>query len=236
MESKEVKFYVFSIFSILSVALIFLAGILHYNTQSVSNLLLNYRNTALIIYVVLIAIAAATTLPISVVLVAGIFIFSFWEALLYAFLGIYLGSIAVYFFAKHTGKDFINEYTNLKGEKLKALHKLIKEKSLSLVILLNAVYFIPSNIGHIIGGILNMNFLMFLFAITIGNFPNVVGVALIVLGVYSNYIYFFIGIVIIVLNTAVPLYIFRKHIRELVIIAFSKKFYKKIRKINKEIS
>ena len=125
------KFIIFLTVTVLSLALVLFVGILHYNVESIKNLISNYYSLSIIIYILLIAIAAATTLPITVTLIVGILFFSFGIAILYAFLGVYLGALFMYLFSRLTGRGILEYYA--RGSKLKALNKLIVEVSQTLV-------------------------------------------------------------------------------------------------------
>ena len=61
-------------------------------------------------------------------------------------------------------------------------------------------------------------------------------VALLILGIHQlNYPYIVIAIMILILVTAVPLFIYRRHMRDLIILAFSRNAWKKLIKAKKEI-
>lgn len=229
----KIRFVIFLAIIIISVIIVLFAGILHYNVESVKNLISNYYSISIIIYVVLIAIAAATTLPITVTLIAGILLFSFWAALFYAFLGVYLGALVMYLFSRLTGRGILENYA--KGRKLKALTKLIHGDKFGIVLLLNLVYFFPSNLAHIIAGITKLDFWKFSLATIIGNYPNVFAVALLTQGaLIISARYIILSVIILTLVTAIPLYIYRRHMRDMLLLGFSYKTYLKIKKIEKK--
>jgi uncharacterized membrane protein YdjX (TVP38/TMEM64 family) len=220
---KKIKFIIYIIFGILSMLLILVPLITNFSSSNVEAILRQYYAYSISIYVILIAIAAATTLPISIVLIAGRFVFGFWTSIIYAFLAIFIGASAVYLLSAKMGREFLIDYGNIKGKRLKAFNSLIHNNSVSITLLLNWVYFTPSNLAHMVAGITKMDFRKFLIITGIGNFPNVLAIAMIAEGVFTkNYLLFSSGILIILLITIIPLYIFRKHVREILMISFGK--------------
>lgn len=231
---RKIKGWLFLSFVILSLVLVAFAGFLNYTTEDIQNLMMGYRNLALFIYIVLIAIAAATTLPISAVLAAGIFIFSFFEAVLLAFIGIIAGALFIFYLSRKTGYDSFKYYANLKHEKLKALRELLKENAFNIVMLFNFVYFFPSNLAYIVAGITGMKMRKFLFAAIIGNFPNFIAFAMLIYGsYYQNYYLVTIAIIVLVLASGIPLYVYRRHMKDIVVLAFSYKAYKRMKRAEK---
>jgi uncharacterized membrane protein YdjX (TVP38/TMEM64 family) len=232
-KKNKLKFIIFIAVAVISILLVLFVGIFNYNVENVKGLISSHIIISIIIYIGLIAVASATTLPITVTLIAGILVLSFKEALLYALIGVYLGAFLLYLFSIKTGKGILHYYA--KGEKLKILDKLIHENAFSLVILLNFVYFFPSNLAHIVAGITNLKLRKFFIAM-FGNLINTSSVAIIILGILNqNYIYVSAGIIILVLVTVIPLYIYRRHMRDLIILGFSRNAWKKLIKVKKEI-
>ena len=213
ISSKKIKFFVFIIFFLSTLLLFFFAGAVHYNSESITGFLKAYGSFAVIIYMLLIALASATTLPITLVLIPGVIIFSFINSLIYAMFGIILGAIFTYFFSRYTGKDFLNEY----AEKRKKLKNLIEKNSLPIVMILNFVYFFPSNLAHITAGITGLKFSKILIATIAGNFFNIFAILLIILGFYSsNNPYIFAGITILAASSLVPFIVYRKKVLSLI--------------------
>ena len=233
---NKTKFIIFLIIAVISLAVVVFVGILNYNVSSVKSLILSYKSFSILIYIILIAIAAATTLPITATLIAGMLVFSFTESLLYAFLGIYIGAFVMYIISLKTGRGALMEYSHLGKGKLKVLNMLIHENSFSLVLFLNFVYFFPSNLAHMIAGATNLDFKRFSFATIIGNFSNTFSVALLIFGLINmNYNYVITAIIFLILITGIPLYVYRRHFRDIIVIAFSKKAWKSFKKIEKAI-
>ena len=232
---KKVKFAIFIIFIVLSLSLIFLSAYIGYNQENVIGILKSYINAAPLIFIGFVAFASATTMPISVSLVPGILIFTFTYTIVYAFIGIVLGAVFVYFLSKYTGRDYLKDYAEIKGERVKILNKLLKEDTFNLVMVLNLVYFFPSNLAHAVAGLTSLRFDKFLFATMLGNYLNFFFVTLIFYGaIYGNTTYIVLSVAAIIIITAIPLYLYRKNFKDLIILSFKKKTAERVIKIEKK--
>ena len=224
MNPKKIKLGIFLTFFIISLSLFFITVVLDYNHITVQNIIIKHEYFSVFLYIILVAIAAVTTIPITVTLVAGVFIFSFWLTVFYAFLGILIGASILFLFSRKMGRKVFVEYAEFKKGRLRALNDLLQENSLNIILLFNFIYFFPSNLAHMIGGITKINFSKFLFLTIIGNFPNMFSITLLVYGIInSNTIFIVIAVIILILTTGIPLYIYRKHMKDILVIAFNRK-------------
>jgi uncharacterized membrane protein YdjX (TVP38/TMEM64 family) len=236
VNTKKLKFVLFLIVVLFSFLLIFFSSSLNFKSEDIESMLLAYYYPMTLTYILLMAVASATTLPITVVLAAGTAIFPYYTLILYSFIGILIGAVSLYYFSKYTGKDFLEDYTEMRGGKYKALKDFMKKDVTGLLIILNFTYIFPSTLGHVVAGVTNTKFWKFLLIALAGNFINVIGVILIVKGLYTtNYSYFSAGILILILSGAVPIFIYRKYIKDILVIAFTQKGYKRIMHAEKEI-
>lgn len=234
---KKLKFIIFFVFIILAIVLFIFASYLGYTPENIGEKLNNnYYYETIIIFIILIAIAAATTLPITAVMIPGIIFFSFQANIFYTTIGIFIGALFTFFMSRYLGKDYVKDYVKLKGGRVKALNDLIEEKSFKLILLLNLVYFFPSNIAHMVAGLTKTKFNKFLLATVMGNLPNTFAVALVIYGTYwLNSTYVICGVIILIIISIIPLYFYRKHIKELIILAYSQEMYKDLKKAEKLI-
>jgi len=91
------------------------------------------------------------------------------------------------------------------------------------VIILNFVYFFPSNLAHIVAGITNLKLSKFLFATIIGNFLNTLAIILIIQGFYvSNIPHIILGAVIIFVSSSIPFIVYRKKVKYLISLAYNR--------------
>ena len=232
----RIKFFMFFLFAILAMILFIFASYLGYTPNSIYNLFQTNSYYSILVYILLIAIASATTLPISAVLIPGVILFGFFYTILFAIIGILFGALFTYSMTKHFGMDFVQEYSELRGGKIKILKKLIEEKSLKLILLFNFVYFIPSNLAHMVGGLTKIKLWKFLVITAFGNLPNSFAFCLITYGVYyASPINIISGLIILVLSAIIPIYFYREHLKEIVILVFSEKVYKKFKRAEKEL-
>lgn len=191
---------------------------------------------SILIYIGWITLATATTLPITVVLVPGIFLFTFKWAMFYGFLGLIIGGLVIYFLSWYLGREFVREYMGIKKGKLKLLDELIEKDPFKLVLVLNCVYFFPSNLAYAMAGITDLKFWKFLFATIIGNFSNFYAVGLLTIGARSgSYLHITSGVIILVLVTLIPLIIYREHLKEIMRVIFSKKTAESLEKLEKKL-
>jgi len=230
---KKIKFILLVLFIVLSVVFVIYALTLDYSSESLRETIeSSYAPT--IVYFALMLIASATTIPYSPIIIPAIFLFSFRYAVIVGFMGVLLGGLLVYYISRVLGKDFVNEYVEKKGGRLKAFNDLVEKKSLGVLILVNTFYFAPSNVAHALAGVTKTRFLLYFIVMAIGNFLNFFGFALLSYGVImASSTFIILGAVILVSESLVPLYIFREHLKEVFILTFSKKGYQKIGKKKK---
>jgi len=232
INAKRLRFYIFIAFVVLSILLVFFSGIMNYNEGTIGNLLLKYDYISMPIYILLVSIAIATTLPVSVAVLAGFFIFTLYELILLTILGMIAGIYFLFYASRKFGKEGFKEYVKLKGERLKAFRNLLEADSTSLIVLLTFVYFFPSNLAGVVAGITNTKFYRFAIICLIGNLINSAAFIFLAYGIYIlSWIYIIPSSIVLVLNTAVPLYIYRKHMKDIIILAFNRKVYSKAKNI-----
>lgn len=236
VNAKKLKFVLFLIVILFSFLLIFFSSLLNFKPENIESMLLAYYYPMTLVYILLMAVASSTTLPITAVLAAGTAIFPYYTLILYSFIGIVIGAVSLYYFSKYTGRDFLEDYTEMKGGKYKALKDFMKKDVTGLLIILNFTYIFPSTLAHVVAGVTNTKFWKFLLIATAGNFINAFGVTLVAKGFYTaNYSYFSAGLGILVLSSAIPIFIYRRYLKDILIIAFTQKGYKRIMHAEKEL-
>lgn len=237
IDFEKIKFFIFIIFSVISLLIIFLAGSLEYDVDKIQSFVSNYEQTSFIVYILLMALATMTTFPLSAILIVGIFMFSIFYTILLAIIGMFIGSILMYYFSKKMGKGFIRRYGDLKGGKLQAFNNLLDEKSFGVVMIFNMVYFLPSNLGSMVAGITNIKLWKFSLANILGNLPNTLGVVFLVAGLQnSDKDYLVFAMSVLILSTVISIYSYRSHLKDIFILAFGKESWKSFRKLQREYS
>jgi len=223
---KKIKFILFVLFIVLAVVFVIYALTLDYSSESIRETL-ESSFAPTIVYFALMFIASATTLPYSPIIIPAIFLFSFRYAVIVGFIGVLLGGLLIYYISRVLGRDFVDEYVEKKGGRLKAFNDLVEKKSLGVLILVNTFYFAPSNVAHTLAGVTKTRFSLYFIVMALGNFLNFFGFALLSYGVIvASSTFTILGVVILVSESLIPLYIFREHVKEVFILAFSKKNYK----------
>jgi len=232
----NLKGIIFIILIVISISAFLFADYLNYDVQTIKSLISQNYYLSVFIFLILIIVAAITTLPISVASIPGVLVFSLVNTVFYVMIGIVVGAFILYYLSKWLGKKFVDEYAELKGGKLRAFNELMHENSFRFVILLDFVYFFPSNLAHMVAGITNLKISKFLFATIVGNFLNSFSIILLIFGIINqNISHIVIASLVLALTTLIPLYIFRRDIKDILILSFSEKAYKKISRLSKSI-
>ncbi len=178
---------------------------------------------SVLIYIAWMIFAASTTFPISVVLIPGIFVFSFWYAIIFTYIGIVIGALITYYLSMYLGRDFADEYAGVHGERIRIVKSLIEKKSFGVLLVLNAFYFFPSNLAHVVAGLTKTRLSRFLIPTIIANFLNFFFISLLTLGVLeNNNTYIYTSIISLILISVIPLIIYRKHLKEIFMVSFGK--------------
>jgi len=91
------------------------------------------------------------------------------------------------------------------------------------LLILNSFYFFPSTLAHVVAGLTKTRFWKFIIPTMIGNFINFFFLGLLTLGISEgNYNYVYLSFGILVLNSLIPLLIYRKRVKEILKVSFGK--------------
>ncbi len=101
-------------------------------------------------------------IPSSVTILAGNYIFGFWESFLYSYIGIVLGSLFAFFLGKVFGKPFVDWTFGGKEETEKYIKRLRGKETVVLFFMFLLPAF-PDDALCALAGILPISFSMFLF-------------------------------------------------------------------------
>jgi len=233
--TNKIKFAVLIFYIVIAVILVFFASQFNYTVEDIQRQLAESYVPS-VIYVVLMFVATATTLPISAVLFPAIFLFPFWYALGIGFLGVLGGALFIYCLSKYLGTGFVKEYSEVKGGKFKAIKKSIEKNSTGVFVLLNFVYVFPSNLAHMLAAVTETKFYKYFWIMLFGNLANFFNVALFAYGIFLGNMHYVIAASLLILSvTVLPFYVYRNQLREVWLLAFSKKSYKELEKIEEEV-
>ncbi|MCX8158989.1 MAG: VTT domain-containing protein [Candidatus Pacearchaeota archaeon] len=231
---KKLKFYTFLLLAFLSLIVVVYPFFRGYDVIYYKNLL-EYFNIPELIYLGWIVLATATTMPISAPMVAGIIYFSFDKALLLTFVGIITGAIGVFYISKYLGKDFVKENYGIKSKtKIHLFNELMHKHSLAYVVLITCVYAFPSNLAYMIAGVTETSLLKLVIIVLIGHVGTAFAVgALVFGGLNSNITYILIGVAYLALINIIPIGLYHKEMKKLVLLIYNKKAYERFVKMEK---
>lgn len=209
--------------------LIFYIGILifesffGFNQGIISKLLSNYDDLSQPLYVLLILFAAITGLVSAAVVVSGFFLFDHITLIVLTSIGIIIGIPLIFILSRKIGHKAFEEYLNLNKNKSKKLKKIFKNDSTALIILFNFVFFLPSTFGGIAGGLGELKMTKLIILSVIGNLINQIAFILFMIGVQNNNLLYIIpSLSAIILNTGIPVLVYRKNIIEVFKVTFQK--------------
>ncbi|MEI7719038.1 MAG: VTT domain-containing protein [archaeon] len=222
-EIKKIKLWIFLAFFILSLLLFLFSGVINFNETSLGILFSGGIYVSMVLYMLLLALTASTSLPSSVVVFAGIALFPIYILVLLTIGGLFLGQSFMFFFTKKFGEEGLVSYSKMKGNRLKAFLRLLKMNTTSFVVLFAFFYFFPPNLSSVAGALGDMKFKKFISIALTGNSLNFIGFIFLSYGLYS--LNWFIVIPAAVLLTAfslVPLYIYRRNLGDILMFVFNR--------------
>jgi uncharacterized membrane protein YdjX (TVP38/TMEM64 family) len=236
MNVKKLKFYILVVLAAISILLVLFSSIIGYNPERFKFILETYGVPQLL-YILWIILATATTLPISVVMIAGIVYFSFFNAMLYTFIGMLIGAVGTFYASRWLGHDFVRQAAGIKGQgRIHIFNQLIHRHSLAYVVLLAFIYAFPSNLGFMIAGVTDVRLRDVLWITVLGLFTTGLGIGWLILGgLNGSLTYILLGAALLLAVNLIPLVMYWSHLKRIIILAYSEKAYKKFVKTEKTI-
>lgn len=221
---KKLRNYLLIGLLIICVGFIIFEASFNFNQGILTNLFSHYEDFAQPLYVAIIFVSLFIGLIPSAVVLAGTFIFTLPTIIILTSIGIILGIPLIFILSKKIGHKSFDEYINLNENKEKKLRRIFKNDSTALVILFNFVFFLPSNLGCIIGGLQGIKMVKPIIISIIGNLINQISFIFIMFGFLNNNLNYLIpALVAIILNTGIALIIYRKDIKDVLMITFNRK-------------
>ncbi len=221
---KKLRNYFLVGLLIICIGVIILESSFNFNQVILTNLFSHYEDFAQPVYVLIILVSLFIGLIPSAVVLAGAFIFSLSTIIIITSIGIILGIPLIFILSKKIGHKAFDEYINLDENKEKKLRTIFKNDSTALIILFNFVFFLPSNLGCIVGGLRGLKMIKSIIISIIGNLVNQIAFIFIIFGILNNNLNYLIpGLSAIILNTGIVLIIYRKNIKNVLMITFKRK-------------
>lgn len=221
---KKLRNYSLIILLILYIGIIIFESSFSFNQGILSKLFSHYQDFVQPLYVLIILIGLTIGLIPSAIVFTGIFIFNIPTLIILTSIGIVLGIPLIFILSKKIGHKAFDNYINLDENKEKKLREIFKNDSTALVILFNFVFFLPSNLGCIVGGLRGFKMIKSVIISIMGNLINQMAFIFLLFGVLNNNLNYLIpALVALILNTGIALIIYRKNIKNVLIITFKRK-------------
>lgn len=221
---KKIKNYLIIIFIIVYIGIFVFEGIFNFNQGVISNLLSRYQGFAGLIYVLLLTIGMAVGLLTAVIVFSGFFVFNFSELIILTIIGVILGISLIFILARVFGHKAFMEYLKVHEKRKEKLKELFTRDSTALTILFNFIFFLPSTFGGIVGGLADIKLYKFIPISIIGNLINQIAFIFLLYGTQNGKMIFLIpSIIVLILNTLIPIIIYRKNIGDVFRIIFKRK-------------
>lgn len=223
ISASKIKFWFLIAFILFSTLFSLSLGIFDINQSTIETFLKDNSYFSKIIFLIIMTIAVATTLPVNLVSLAGLFVFDFQILIVMTLISITLGVLIMYLIAKSLGEKGFEEYAGIKGSRINILHKLIKKHKYSLMIILSFVYFFPSNMAGITAAFTRTKLSKFFVISFLGNAINIIFFITLARGILiKDLALALISTILLIANTAIPLVYYRKNIKDVAKLVLAK--------------
>ena len=145
------------------------------NFDDIVTFLEKYKFQSIPIYIVLqILQIVISVLPGQVFQLAAGYLYTFWPALLFSCVGVFLGTTVTFCLAKWLGSDFVHMFFS-KDKTEDYVQRLNSKKAYTIVFLLYAIPGIPKDVVSYAAGLSEMRYKPFIILSTIGRIPGMMG-------------------------------------------------------------
>jgi uncharacterized membrane protein YdjX (TVP38/TMEM64 family) len=175
----------------------------------------------IVMFLIIMTIAVATTLPVNIIALAGLFIFDFYLLLCMLVISIIMGVFIMYFLAKKMGEKGFEEYASVNNTRASKIKKTMKNHRYSLMILLSFVYFFPSNMAGLTATFTKTKFSKFFWIAFCGNALNIIFFITLAKGVLiKNSAMIIASIVVLICTSILPILIYKTRIKRVIQILY----------------
>jgi uncharacterized membrane protein YdjX (TVP38/TMEM64 family) len=224
MNFKKFRKYFLIALLILYVGIIVFEAIFNFNQTIISKLFTHYEDFAQPLYVLIVIVSIMTGLISGAITFSGFFIFNVFTLIILTSIGVIFGISLVFLLSRKLGHKPFEEYVNRNEGRAKKLKEIFKKDSAALAILFNFVFFLPSTFGNIILGLGDSKMTKLIIISIIGNLINQIAFILFTFGIqYDNLAYIIPSLLALILNTLIPILLYRKNIRDVFTIMFKRK-------------
>lgn len=227
MNSKK-KFFLFVVFLILSVIMASFSGYSGLNFFGVINFFSTNHIFSVFAYNLFFIISASFSFSVSILTSSGAFLFSWYEVLIYAMIGIVASSIIDFYISRKLGRNYIRNYIRKRGGKIEKFDEVLGKDSFKSILILSTIFFVPPTIPNFLGGIMSIDLKKYFVATFLGNLPNTFFTILLINGfIYSNLLLISLSTVGLILTTLTAIYFYNGEIKELFLLSLPRIFFKK---------
>jgi len=221
---KKIRNFLIIFFIVIYVGIFIFEGIFNFNRGVISNLFIKYQNIAEPLYTVLLTVGIATGLLTAIIVFSGFFVFNLSQLLTLTTIGVTLGILLIFFLARIFGHKSFMEYLKVKKDRTEKLKEVFTKDSIALTILFNFIFFLPSTFGGIVGGITDAKLYKLIPISVFGNLVNQIAFIFFLYGTQADRGGFIIpSVIVLFLNSAIPIFIYRRNIKDVFAIMFKKK-------------
>jgi len=220
---KKVRNFLIIFFIVLYIGIFVFEGIFNFNQTAISNIFIKYQDVAEPLYVMLLTVGIATGLLTAIIVFSGFFVFNIYQLTILTSIGVTLGILLIFILARVFGHKAFMNYLKVKEKKAEKLKEVFTRDSTALTILFNFIFFLPSTFGGIVGGIADVKLYKLIPISIFGNLVNQIAFIFFLYGTQANRRGFIIpSVIVLFLNSAIPIFIYRKNIKDVFTIMFKK--------------
>ncbi len=221
---KKLRKYLIIVLLIIYLVVIIFESNFNFNQEVIEKLLSNYQNFTQPIYTFIVLITTMTGTVSSAFILSGFFMFNAPTLVVLTSIGIILGIILVFVLSRTIGHQAFEKYINSDKNNAKKLKRIFKNDSNAIIVLFNFVFFLPSTIGCILGGLSKSKMTKWIIISIIGSLLNQIGLILLLLSIQDNsLVYLVLTISALVLISVIPIIIYRKDIKDIMKITFERR-------------
>ncbi len=219
--SPKKRFALLILFIIISIAIAIFSGYFGFNPVSIEKFVSVNHIPAVLLYNLLFIVLASFSFSVSVMTSLGTLLFSWYEVVLYAMIGIICSSIVHFYISKRLGRDYIRNYLEKNHGKIEKFDEIVEENTFKTIFILSAIFFVPPSLPNLLGGIIKIKFKNYIFATFLGNLPNTLFTVYLINGLmYSNNFQIYFSIAGLIATTVIALYFYKSEIEEILKLSF----------------
>jgi uncharacterized membrane protein YdjX (TVP38/TMEM64 family) len=226
MNSKT-KFILLIGFIVISVFVAAFSQYFGLNLSSFGSLVSVNHNLAAFLYTLLFVVLASFSFSVSVMVSFGSLLFSVYEVVIYAMIGIMVSASVHFYISRKLGRSYVRNYL-ARNKGVEKFDEIVENNTFKTILILSAVFFVPPIVPNLLGGVIKINFKKYFIATFLGNLPNTFFTVYLIGGfIYSNIFQIYISIIGLVATTLIALYFYNGEIIDILRLSFPSIFKRK---------